>query len=63
MTARSVYCSKCRKSYYPCPETRTDAECCVNACKKVPTNTPGQQRLGGQVKMKYGGAIGPNGVL
>lgn len=55
MGARSVYCGTCKKSYYPCPETRTDAECCKNACKDVPTNTPKQN--------KHGGAVGPNGIL
>ena len=58
---RSVYCNKCRKSYYPCPDTRTDAECCVNACKDVPINTPKQQKLGGSIKSE--GAVGPHGIL
>ena len=31
-SARSVFCSSCNKSYYPCPPTRTDAECCKAAC-------------------------------
>ena len=31
-SARSVFCSSCNKSYYPCPPSRTDAECCKAAC-------------------------------
>jgi hypothetical protein len=63
MSARSVFCSSCDKTYYPCPETKTDAQCCANACKDKPTLTPKKKRTGGQVKMKFGGAVGPNGIL
>ena len=30
--AMLIDCSSCNKSYYPCPPTRTDAECCKAAC-------------------------------
>ena len=52
---RSVYCTKCSKSYYPCKENMTDAQCCANACKDKPT-----LEHGGSIKR---GAIGPNGIL
>mgnify|MGYP001157261314 FL=1 len=55
--SRSVFCSSCNKSYYPCPDTKTDAECCANACQTKPTLTPKKQKLGGQVRMKNGGVV------
>ena len=69
MSARSVFCSSCDKTYYPCPETKTDSECCKNACKKTPTLTnnkpkPVDPKMGrGGSVCRFGCAVGPNGVL
>ncbi len=49
---RSVFCSSCNKSYYPCPDNATDAQCCENACKTKPVLTPGRR-----VMMENGGSV------
>ena len=49
---RSVYCTSCSKTYYPCKDSMTDAQCCANVCKDKPTP-----------KKRSGGAVGPNKVL
>ena len=57
---RSVFCSSCNKSYYPCPDNATDAQCCANACKDKPSLTkpkPKPKKLGGQVRMRNGGSV------